>query len=288
MTLFNLSGQSKTVAVSAPEQAKTAALSAADQAKTAPDTGTALISGKTEADEAFPVAALLARRHRPAVRQFYQCVRRADDVADSAVLPLPEKRRLLSDLRRDAARLPPALVPFAEALIDAFHDDCANPPCRTWEDTLRSARRSSIPVGRMLLVLHDGSDAYAAPAADALCTALQLLNHIGDAGADLQTLGRSILPQDWLDEAGQDPAPVLRRMLSATLPLLTEARPLIRQIRDRRLAFQAAVTLACAHRLAAQISRRTDWRACPHFGVSSFLNALTHGLFLFLRLRWRQ
>lgn len=233
------------------------------------------------------MAMLLARRYRPTVRRFYQLVRAADDLADAPGLPVPEKRAALSAFRQAASALPTQIAPCAEALIDAFSEDCANPPCPDWTATLRSARRSSAPVGRMLLILHDGDDQHAAAAADALCTALQLLNHIGDAEADRQTLGRSYLPLDWLREAGQDPAPVLARMLAETRPLLTTARPLIRQIRDPRLAFQAAVTLACADRLAGLLRRRRDWRQPPHFGFFSLSAAVGHGLFLFLRLRWR-
>ena len=43
---------------------------------------TALRSGKTHKDENFPVAGLIAARHRPAVMAFYDFVRTGDDIAD--------------------------------------------------------------------------------------------------------------------------------------------------------------------------------------------------------------
>ncbi|WP_081628396.1 squalene/phytoene synthase family protein [Novispirillum itersonii] len=276
MTLFNQSGQSKSASPHTAEP-----LSTVPGGRDRPQ-------GKTERDEAFPVAALLPAAHRGTVRQFYRLVRAADDVADSPHLSGEEKRRQLAILRQQAAdTLPPAVAPEAAALIDAFTADTDHAPCRTWAETLASARASSAPVGRMLLRLHERDVLTAAPAADCLCTALQLLNHISDAEEDRLRLGRSYLPADWLAEAAGDPAPVLERMRQATLPLLVAARPLVWQIRSPRLAFQAAVTLACGYRLSALLAHRPDWRIAPRFGRRAMLRAGGYGIWLFLSLRWR-
>ena len=62
--------------------------------------------------------------------------------------------------------------------------------------------------GRHVLDLH-GEDRSAWPANDALCSSLQVLNHLQDCGKDLHVLNRSYLPEDMLAEAGASVADVL-------------------------------------------------------------------------------
>src|ERR1700691_4785897 len=58
-----------------------------------------LRSGKGHRDENFPVASwLIAPRHRGIILAFYNFVRTADDIADHASLPAPEKLALLDRL----------------------------------------------------------------------------------------------------------------------------------------------------------------------------------------------
>ena len=85
-------------------------------------------------------------------------------------------------------------------------------------------RYSAAPVGRQLLDLHgEGRDTW--PASDALCAALQVLNHLQDCADDYRDLDRVYLPLDDLDAAGctvealAAPAasPALRRVLDRLL-----------------------------------------------------------------------
>src|SRR3954471_17551926 len=86
------------------------------------------------------------------------------------------------------------------------------------------------PVGRMLLRLHgDGDNAAANAAADGLCTALQVLNHLQDLVPDRASLDRIYLPEPWMALAGGeagffDPGNAARRreVLDAALDRVEE------------------------------------------------------------------
>ena len=128
---------------------------------------------------------------------------------------------------------------------------------------------SAAPVGRMLLDLAGEGDGRARAASDALCAALQVLNHLQDCGADFRRLGRVYLPADWLAAEGADVAdlaadragPALRRVidraLDATEGLIARARPLPRHLAGARFAAESGAIIAIAERLAARL-RRAD------------------------------
>ncbi len=244
-----------------------------------------VLSGKGKADENFPVGSLLiARRLRPHVHAYYDFVRAADDVSDSPDLPAAEKIARLDameaalrgtdpaarstsagPLRRSfaATGLDPAL---ATDLLVAFRQDAHVLRTPDWPALLGYCRHSANPVGRFLLLLHgEGADTFAA--SDALCTSLQILNHLQDCAADLRLLDRSYLPVDMLADAGIGPEEVLR---SATSPALArvfgrvldgvdrlnrEARTLPPRVRDRRMRLESSVIVNLAHRLARRLRR---------------------------------
>ena len=132
----------------------------------------------------------------------------------------------------------------------------------------RSCNRSAAPVGRFLLDLHGGGrNGYTA--ADALCNALQVINHLQDCQEDYRLLNRVYLPCDWLAEAGaavEDldrprTTPALRhvidRMLDATDSLLAIAQRLPTELKSRRLGMESSAILAIA-RLLVQRLRAGD------------------------------
>lgn len=212
---------------------------------------------KTADDEDFPVALrLLPASKRRAVLDFYRMARAADDVADDPRLTLDEKSARLAVLATTPLAAPAR--PHALALIAAFRADAANPPIRTWDDLIASAQGSAVPVGRFLLDAF-GEDPAARPAADALCLALQILNHAADCGTDWRELGRVHLPGAWLAEAGVPAehlsadvaSPGLRRVLDRVLdgvePLLSQAATLPRRLRHPALRIQAAISIGWAH-----------------------------------------
>ena len=122
-------------------------------------------------------------------------------------------------------------------------------------------------MGRYLIDLHGGSrDGYGT--SDALCNAVQVLNHLQDCQDDYRALKRVYLPQDWLAAEGatvedldRDTAkPALRRVLDRCLDntavLLNEARRLPRSIVNRRLAMESSVIVTIAERLTGLLRRR--------------------------------
>jgi len=242
-------------------------------------TGTAAIGPPTRdaGGENFPVASLLlSRALRPKVMGFYRFVRTADDIADSAALESAEKLARLDALERaldDPATTEPAATLLhaagsgtddARAMLAAFRQDATQRRYADWAALERYCAASANPVGRMLLRLHgvDAPDAVAA--SDALCTALQMLNHLQDLAPDRAALDRIYLPEPWMALAGGeagffDPANAAARraVLDAALDRVEErldaAAGLPRMIGSRRLAMEATVTIALARRLLARL-----------------------------------
>ncbi len=241
------------------------------------------MSPKDHRSESFPVASLLlARPLRAPVLAFYRFVRLADDVADAPDRPAAEKLARLAALETalvTADPAEPAAAALAEVdrtsgtgmaearlLLDAFRQDAVKQRYADWEELLDYCRRSANPVGRFLLRLHREPESAVAPA-DALCTALQILNHLQDLGPDRQRLDRVYLPLPWLEQAGGEAAffaphatAARRRILDAALDqadaLLAIAGDLPARLRSRRLAAQAAATIACGRALSARLRRR--------------------------------
>ncbi|WP_372422529.1 squalene/phytoene synthase family protein [Salinarimonas chemoclinalis] len=240
------------------------------------------VSTKTHRDENFPVASrLIARPLRAPVLAFYRFARAADDVADDGAAAPEAKLARLAALERalragdPAEPLAAALhgadrrfgagVDEALALLDAFRQDAVKPRYADWAELLGYCRRSADPVGRFLLRLH-GEAASAQEPADALCTALQILNHLQDLEKDRAALDRVYLPVPWMEEAGGEEAffapanaarrrPILDAALDRVDDLLARAASLPERVRSRRLAAESAVTLALARRLAAKLRR---------------------------------
>ena len=231
------------------------------------------------ARENFPVGSFLIRRDlRDVVAVFYRFARDSDDVADHPNLPTEEKLRQLdvfeAGLDGDSAGAPQALalhalgqpepVRHARQLLRAFRKDARNVSCATWADLMAYCEDSANPVGRFLLDLH-GEARLAWPMSDALCTALQVLNHLQDVKADHLRLGRHYLPLDWVaaegastqDFARLEISPALRcavnRVLDRCDALLDQADGLPGAIRSRRLSGEAATILWLARRLATRL-----------------------------------
>jgi phytoene synthase len=229
-------------------------------------------------EENFPTASLiLARPLRAKVMAFYRFVRTADDIADSAELVPEEKLRRLAAMAAalddpgtampEAAGLHRHAVGTEEAraMLVAFRQDATKTRYADWAELEHYCAHSANPVGRMLLRLHgDGDNAAGNAAADGLCTALQVLNHLQDLVGDRAALDRIYLPTPWLDCAGGeaaffDPANITRRreVLNSALDCVEEeldrAAGLARSLQSRRLAIQSAMTVACARKLLARL-----------------------------------
>jgi squalene synthase HpnC len=232
-------------------------------------------SGKDRGDENFPVGSLLIRRDlRAHVHAFYAFARNADDIADSATLSAEEKIARLDVMedvlmgRRDtgsasALRLRTSLAETSVTprhsldLLVAFRRDATKLRYADWDELYDYCRYSAMPVGRHVLDLH-GEDRATWPSSDALCTSLQVLNHLQDCARDLATLDRCYLPSVVV-EALRGPAetPELRavfdRLLNRVDELNRAAIDLPRLTRSRRLRLETAVIVGLAHRLARRL-----------------------------------
>jgi squalene synthase HpnC len=236
-----------------------------------------LASGKGATDENFPVAsALIAPRHRAVVMAFYRFARSADDVADNALAEPGAKLAMLEALRaslegetieapegRDlrAALQARDLSPVhALDLLEAFRRDVTQLRYETWDDLMDYCRYSAAPVGRFVLDVH-GEDQSLWPMNDALCSALQVINHLQDCGKDRREIDRIYIPLDQLHAAGLGvealdaaaASPALRGVIvdltRRTQGLLDLSRPFARRIKDVRLALEVGVIQALAEDL---------------------------------------
>jgi farnesyl-diphosphate farnesyltransferase len=241
-------------------------------------------SGKSRGDENFPVgSALIAARQRPHVHAFYAFARNADDIADSDVLSPEDKIARLDVMeavllgRRDegspsAAGLRASLAVcgvtphHAQDLLVAFRRDATKTRYADWHELQDYCRYSAMPVGRHVLDLHgEGHDTW--EPSDALCTSLQVLNHLQDCAKDFLQLDRCYLPEDEMQAQGAGiydlhkhaMTPGLRTVLDGLLDrcdaLNDTACHLPRRVRDRRLRLETAAIVGLARRLAGRLRR---------------------------------
>ena len=252
-----------------------------------PEGGVETPSGKDSAYENFPVGSwLLPARLRPHIAKFYAFARAIDDIADNPDLAAEDKVRRLDDFERallgahfdgpplrtahtmrDSLAETGVTADHCVDLIAAFKQDATKLRYDDWDDLMSYCLLSAAPVGRYLLDLHGGSaDGYGP--SDALCNALQVINHLQDCKDDYLGLDRVYLPQDWMKDEGVEvtdlaagqSTPGLRRVLDRTLDatatLMTEARALPGGLKSRRLAIESAAILEIADQLSGLLRHR--------------------------------
>jgi squalene synthase HpnC len=241
-------------------------------------------SGKGHRNENFPVASFLIHpRHRGAILAFYNFVRTADDIADHAALAPQEKLDLLDRLNAGlagendddavAVRLRDALAEralsprHAQDLLAAFKLDVTKLRYRDWDDLIGYCSLSAMPVGRFVLDVH-GESSSTWPANDALCAALQIINHLQDCKDDYRDLDRVYVPLDLLAAQGTgvealgepraSPAllAALHNLAERSERLLCDSDVFPLLINDRRLALEVSVINTLAHRLTRLLTAR--------------------------------
>ena len=251
-------------------------------------------SGKGHGDENFPVAShLIAPRHRAPIMAFYRFVRAADDVADHETLSPDEKVRVLDGLdaaltgegppEPDAEPLRRALAErglsprHAQDLLAAFRLDARKARYTDWDDLIGYCSLSAMPVGRFVLDVH-GEDRSAWPANDALCAALQVINHLQDCGADYRRLDRVYIPADSLARHGATVADLgadraspgllgsIREANERTVELLRTSSAFPGLIADRRLALEVSVIQTLAEALTRKLRVRDPLSERVHAG----------------------
>jgi squalene synthase HpnC len=242
-----------------------------------------LSSGKDHTGENFPVASfLIGKKHRPVILAFYRFARAADDVADHAEAPSAEKLALLAEMRGSLLgerQTSPEAEELGEILrennlapqhgldlLEAFRRDVTKLRYTDWDDLMDYCRFSASPVGRFVLDVHGESHALW-PVSDALCSALQVINHLQDCAKDYRALDRIYIPLDVLHRYGLEPPvlaeeqspPALRKVLDDLLvrvaALLDESRSFAAGIVDRRLGLEVAVIQRLAEDLTQRLTR---------------------------------
>lgn len=236
-------------------------------------------SGKGARDENFPVGSfLLPKRLRPHVAKYYAFARAIDDIADNPDLNAAEKTRRLDGFaealegKRDDPGFEKAILlrdslaatgvdpKHALDLVSAFKQDAFKLRYQTWDELMDYCNRSAAPVGRYLLELH-GENKAAFRYSDALCNALQVINHLQDAKDDYQALDRVYLPQDWLAAHGGKTEELegerstlglektKLQCIQETRELMTDARRLPRNLTSTALATESEIIVRIADKL---------------------------------------
>jgi squalene synthase HpnC len=271
---------------------------------------------KTHRDENFPVASwLIAARHRPAVLAFYYFVRGADDIADSPVLSSQEKldgldrfEAALLGKRDDVSAARPLRTVLAESrlsprhaqdLLDAFRMDITKLRYANFEELMQYCSLSAAPVGRFVLDVHGESESTW-PASDALCSALQIINHMQDCAADYRNLDRLYIPLDMMAKEATDvtalgatrasPALLacLHHLAARTELLVREGSELPRQVRDLRLGLETAVIARLAQKLVALLKQRDPLSERVHLTKPGFFACTLLGAGIGLVARGRR
>ena len=263
-------------------------------------------SRKGYRDENFPVASwLIHPRHRKVILAFYNFVRTADDIADHPALPAQEKLGLLDRLEAGlignsdddaaavelrAALAERALSPrHAQDLLAAFKLDVTKLRYRDWDDLLHYCAYSAMPVGRFVLDVH-GESRSTWPANDALCAALQIINHLQDCKDDYRNLDRVYIPLDTLTahkvsvEALGEPRAssallaALHSLAERTEQLLCDSDVFPLLINDLRLSLEISVINTLAHRLTRILSMRDPLSERVHLSVPAIAGVTLGGI----------
>ena len=169
--------------------------------------------------ENFPVASwLLPSALRKPIETIYAFARSADDFADEGALTISERIALLNGYEREldciATNTPSATPLFVDLaavihehrlpiqlfrdLLSAFRQDVTKTRYANFDELMDYCRRSADPIGRLLLHLDRQTASQNLAWSDAICSALQLINHWQDVAIDWRKNdgGRVYLPQD--------------------------------------------------------------------------------------------
>ncbi len=233
---------------------------------------------------------MLPKEIRAKIMALYHFARGADDIADDAILAPDNKRKKLMLLDEalatgktyDApdwaqeflsmAKQNPKLVTHSRDLLSAFLQDTEKLSYANWDELMQYCMRSAAPIGRAFLDIA-GDTHMDRQAADHLCVALQILNHVQDISKDFLVLRRVYLPQEWLMEAGvaeddlnksyTTPAlrTVIHRTLHETAVILTKAKPLMRPNPNKRLYREITCILRIAFALHAKLLESDPMRS---------------------------
>lgn len=253
---------------------------------------------KTHRDENFPVASfLIAKAHRAAVMAYYRFARATDDIADHPGLDPQEKIRQLNQFEatllgetdaepearplREACRARGLSPRHGQDLLVAFRQDATKLRYENWDELVHYCMYSAAPVGRFVLEVH-GETQDKWRASDAICSALQIINHLQDFRADYQRFNRIYLPRDAMEKYGvsepmlaaEKATPQLRACLTelvARTQAMMDGAKLSGRIRDLRLAIEIDTIERLAHALLALLAARDPLSERVHLSKATML-----------------
>lgn len=215
--------------------------------------------------ENFPVASLLLpARLRPAVEAIYAFARSADDLADEGHAKPGERLAALTAYERELDRIDagqPVSDPVFSALasvmhtyelpmtplrdlLSAFKQDVVITRYQTFDDLLDYCRRSANPVGILMLHLYGAATQANLRDADAICSALQLINFWQDIAIDWEKQ-RVYLPLEDLQrfhvteghiaaaDCGADWQAMMRFQIARARSMMLSGAPLARRLPGR-------------------------------------------------------
>jgi phytoene/squalene synthetase len=146
-----------------------------------------------------------------------------------------------------------------------------------------------MPVGRFVCDVHGESRAVW-PANDALCAALQIINHLQDCKEDYLNLNRVYVPLDTLAAYGSPveslgaaratPALLacLHKLAERTEQLLSESDAFSTLISDARLGLEVSVINTLAHRLTRLLMERDPLSERVHLLAPAVLGHTMMGI----------
>jgi squalene synthase HpnC len=241
--------------------------------------------------ENFPVALrMLPHRYRDHLMAVYAFARTVDDIGDEA--PPDQRLGLLASLNADLERLytgpqgsPPAhpavrglagvvadcaipMRPFRD-LIAANEQDQVVSRYQTFDELLSYCQLSANPVGQIVLYVFGCYTPERAEKSDAVCSALQVIEHLQDVAEDYRA-GRVYLPLDDLREHGcseldlaeSATSPQVRDVIAAeaarAAELLAAGAPLVGQLRGAARLAVAGYLAGGRAALAALARARYD------------------------------
>jgi squalene synthase HpnC len=168
--------------------------------------------------ENFPVASfILPKEIRRPISVIYAFARQADDIADegtaSQEIRLQQLQHYWQALENLKSGIPPQEALFIALedvlkknpdlpislffnLLHAFKQDVVKNEYQNFQEILGYCRYSANPIGRLLLYLTHNASKENLLYADAVCSALQLINFLQDLKSDLLVRNRCYLPKD--------------------------------------------------------------------------------------------
>jgi squalene synthase HpnC len=195
--------------------------------------------------ENFPVASwLLPVALRGPVAAIYAFARRGDDLADEGGMGREYRLGALREMDAaldalvageetddyvytalgDAITRHDLDVQLLRDLLLAFREDVTKGRYANFGEVMHYCRYSANPIGRLLLQLIDRADDTRIGQADAICTALQLINFYQDLYSDYIERGRIYLPRDEMLAHGVEERHIRDKISDAAMRALMRAQ----------------------------------------------------------------